>query len=46
MDVKEALQTVGILLQEGKEVPVKLFCEPENQYDSKAIAFKCNVNGD
>ena len=45
VDAQEALRKVSTLLQEGKEVPVKLVCEPENQYDSKAIAFKCNVDG-
>ena len=36
---------VSKLLREGSEVQVKLFSEPENQYDSKAITFKCNVDG-
>ena len=44
MDAQEALRKVSTLLQEEKEVPVKLFSEPENQYDSKAIAFKCKVD--
>ena len=45
VEAQEALQKASKLLQEGKEVPVKLCREPENQYDSKAIAFMCNVDG-
>ena len=34
-----ALKTVSELLRDGHNVPVKLFPEPDNPVDSKAIAF-------
>ena len=41
MHAQEVLSKVSKLLKDDVEVPVKLVCEPENQYDSKAIAFMC-----
>ena len=31
------------LMEKGNEVPVMVVPEPDNEYDSKAIAFKINV---
>ena len=39
------LQQVSKALDEGKVVPVNIFPEPDNQFDCKAIAFKCKVAG-
>ena len=33
------------LMQQGENVEVKLVPEPDNPYDSKAIAFHCKVDG-
>ena len=45
LDAQEALRKVSKLMKEGQEVPVRLIPEPDNQYDSKAIAFKCCLDG-
>ena len=33
-------------IQEGFTVPVRLTPEPYNIYDSKAVAFECNLHGE
>jgi len=38
---QNALGKVSELLDEGESVPVNIFHEKDNPYDSKAIAFKC-----
>ena len=38
------MRSVNTLLGSG-EVPVKIVPEPDKQYDSKAIAFQCKVDG-
>ena len=35
---------MSTLLEHGEQVPVKIVPEPDNQYDSKAIAFQCKVD--
>ena len=42
---QNALERTAELIHEGNSVPVKLVPEPENKYDSKAIAFHCEVDG-
>ena len=42
---QEILAKVTMLLQ-NEEVPVKITPEPTNQYDAKAICFKCFVDGE
>ena len=32
-----------LILRDGGKVHVRIHPEPENQYDSKAIAFQCNI---
>ena len=32
------------LIQDGQEVPVNIYPEPDNPYDAKTIAFKCWVD--
>ena len=32
------------LLEQGKQVPVKIVPQPDNQYDSKVITFRCKVD--
>ena len=32
-------------MHQGTSVPVKLVPEPDNKYDSKAIAFHCELDG-
>ena len=44
LNSQEVLRSVNTLLGSG-EVPVKIVPEPDNQYDSKAIAFQCKVDG-
>ena len=39
---QNSLKKVCQLRTEGHEVPVNIYCEPENPTDSKAIAFKCH----
>ena len=41
LHAQEVLRCVSQQLHDGNVVPVKIFPEPSNQYDSKAIAFKC-----
>ena len=41
---QEMLAKSKILLDQHKHVPVIIEPEPDNQYDSKAIAFKCRVD--
>ena len=40
---QNSLKKVCQLRTEGHEVPVNIYCEPENPVDSKAIAFKCQI---
>ena len=45
-NIQEVLRKVSMLLdQEDFKVPVKIVPEPDNQYDSKAIAFMCELDG-
>ncbi len=41
---QDTLREVSKALKDDKDVPVKVVCEPDNQYDSQAIAFKCKLN--
>ena len=43
---RETLKAVSELLASGNHVPVDLFPEPQNPYDSRAIAFKALVKDD
>lgn len=45
LQTQEILAKVAKLLDRGDIVSVDLFPEPENKYDSNAIAFKCLVDG-
>ena len=40
---QDALSEAASLINAGTEVPVKLIKEPNNQYDSRAIAFHCKL---
>ena len=40
---QNTLKKVCELRTEGHEVPINIFCEPENPIDSKAIAFRCQI---
>ena len=40
-----ALEKAAKLMHQGTSVPVKLVPEPDNKYDSKAIAFHCELDG-
>lgn len=42
-EAQDSLKMVNELNRAGKEVPVNIFCEPDNPYDSKAIAFRCKI---
>ena len=42
---QKALEQAYIARQSGETVPVKIEPEPQNPYDSKAICFKCLING-
>lgn len=42
---QEALAKVAAILKRGEDVPVRIAKEPDNQYDSKAIAFQCKLGG-
>jgi len=42
---QQVLQKVSGLLHKGETVPVDIFSEPDNPCDSKAIAFKCFLDG-
>ena len=42
VNAQEALCKAAQLLQNG-DVPVMIVPEPENQFDSRAIAFKCQI---
>ena len=42
---QEALCTARDRLQEGFTVQVRLNPEPHNRFDSEAIAFQCNLDG-
>ena len=46
LGAQAALKKVSELLASGNHVPVELFPEPQNPYDSCAIAFKDFVNDD
>lgn len=43
---QETLAKVSQLLQKDEQVPVNIFPEPTNQYDAKAICFKCQIDGE
>ena len=43
---QSVLRRVSGYLDEGQEVPVNIYPEPTNQYDAKAIAFKCWIDND
>ena len=45
-ELQGALKTASELLASGNHVPVDLFPEPQNPYDSRAIAFKAFINDD
>ncbi len=40
---QSALSKVSELLSNGQVVPVQLSKEPDNEYDSQAIAFQCQL---
>jgi len=42
---QQVLQKISDLLHQGDTVPVDIFPEPDNPYDSKAITFKCFLDG-
>ena len=42
---QQALEKAAMLLQQGRNVDVRLMPEPDNPYDSKAIAFQCKIEG-
>ena len=42
-DSQTALEKVSQLHAEGYEVPVNIFCEQKNPFDSRAIAFRCQI---
>ncbi len=42
---QETLSKVSQLLKK-EEVPVNIFPEPTNEHDSRAICFKCQINGE
>ena len=44
-NAQEVLAKASKLIQRGEEIPVMIEPEPDNQFDSKAIAFKCRVEG-
>jgi len=39
------LSVANKMLEDGESVPVKLYPEPDNPVDSKAIAFMCQIVG-
>ena len=41
---QEILKKARDLIKDGKEVSVRIVPEPDNHYDSKAIALQCNVD--
>ena len=43
---QDTLAKVVQLNKENNEVSVDIFPEPDNQYDSKAICFKCQIGGE
>lgn len=43
---QDTLMKVRDLRKSAVEVPVRLLPEPQNEYDSKAIAFQCELNGE
>ena len=43
---QNTLRSVSQLLAKGDVVPVNIYPEPNNCYDSKAIAFKCWLEDD
>ena len=42
---QQTLEKAAELIQQGQNVEVELVLEPENPHDSRAIAFKCKVDG-
>ena len=42
---QSALEKAADLMGKGENVPIKLVPEPENKYDSKAVAFHCELEG-
>ena len=45
-NAQETLRKVSKLLGQEEQVPLVIVPEPDNQYDSKAIAFKCKIDGE
>ena len=45
VDAQDTLCRASRLLNKSEHVPVNIIPEPDNPYDSKAIAFKCFVGG-
>lgn len=41
---QDRLQKVNVLMQQGKEVPVKMVPEPTNPFDSRVISFQCELD--
>ena len=41
---QDRLQKVNALMQQGKEVPVKMVPEPNNPFDSRAMSFQCELD--
>ena len=46
LHAQEALKKASRLLKEGEDVPVRIVPEPSNKFDSKAIAFLCQLDGE
>ena len=42
---QNALSKAAELIKKGHDVPIKLSKEPDNIYDSQAIAFQCQLEG-
>ena len=41
LEAQQALRIVSQMMRNGDIVPVNIFHEPNNRYDSRAMAFKC-----
>ena len=41
LEAQQVLQIVSQMMRNGDIVPVNIFHEPSNRYDSRAMAFKC-----
>ena len=44
MNAQEIMRKVSVLLEKKEKVPVNVFPEKDNPYDSNAIDFKCFVD--